>query len=291
MSRRKFFDRFMVDNENGRNLKLMRLSDAEYRALLAGVWPIASKADVRGTFMVGGTPATAEDVVHQSPKTTKRAAMSLLAKLRDMGMLEFDDELGGEWVHDWDTLNPAPKADPTNAKRQAEWRSRNAASNGTDNAINNGPRNGEVTPTEVKKRKKEDPPKPPQGGRVTFARKPVPKATLELAEQLLDEFNTKAGTHYGAYTAQGQPSEDLRRILGALIGATPPLTFDEGQRIIRWRLAAPERFWQGKPHTGVVFGPGVFSSNRENATATTGVDDLDAMAARTEQRLAREAAA
>ena len=131
MSPRKFFDRFMADNENGRNLKLMRLSDAEYRAFFAGVLPIASKADIRGSFMVGKAPATAEDICNQSPKTTAKAARTTLEKLRAMGMLEFDDELGGEWVHDFDELNPSPKSDPSNAQRQAAWRARNAARNGS----------------------------------------------------------------------------------------------------------------------------------------------------------------
>lgn len=131
------FSCFMADVENGRNLKLMRLTDAEYRAFMGGVLPIAAKADIRGTFMVGRTPATAEDVCNQSPKTSKRAAESLLRKMREMGMLDLDPALGAEWVHDFGEMNPEPKRDRSNAERQARWRARNAARNGT------------VTPPEV----------------------------------------------------------------------------------------------------------------------------------------------
>jgi len=123
------FNCFMADVENGRNLKLMRLTDAEYRAFMGGVLPIAAKAEVRGTFTVGRTPATAEDVCNQSPKTSKRAAESLLRKMREMGMLDTDDALGVEWVHDFGELNPEPKRDRSNAARQAKWRARNAARN------------------------------------------------------------------------------------------------------------------------------------------------------------------
>lgn len=132
---RKRFDRFMVANNNGRNLKLARLTDAEFRGLIQGVWPIASEASPRGAFMVGKVPATDADVVFMAPSVSRRTARSLLEKLRELGMLEHDDELGGEWVHDFDVFNPTPKSDPTNAERQARFRERNAQSNGVTRPV------------------------------------------------------------------------------------------------------------------------------------------------------------
>lgn len=111
------------------------------------------------------------------------------------------------------------------------------------------------------------PPTPPTGGNednvVMFDRRRVPAPRLELAERILAEFNQQAGTGYSAYTGRGRPSEDLKRIISALTDAQPPLDFDEAQRVIAWRLRDP--FWEGRPHTGVVFGPKVFAANRESA--------------------------
>lgn len=149
---RKQFDRFMVANDNGRNLKLARFTDGEFRALIQGILPIASEATPRGSFMVGGQAATADDVTFLAPKVSKRTAQRAIDRMRSLGMLEFDDEIGGEWIHDWDLLNPAPKTDRTNAERQRRFRERR---NAESNAVTQGVTNADVTPPEVKKGKKE----------------------------------------------------------------------------------------------------------------------------------------
>lgn len=100
---------------------------------------------------------------------------------------------------------------------------------------------------------------------VRFDGKTVPRQRLELAEAILGEFNRQAGTGYGAYTGRGHPSEDLKRIIGALTDARPPVTFDEAKRIIAWALKNP--FWEGRPSAGVVFGPKVFPATRESAAS------------------------
>ena len=112
-------------------------------------------------------------------------------------------------------------------------------------------------------------PLPPEGEkRVTFDRKPVPPARLALAERVLAEFNRQAGTSYGAFTGRGRPSEDLKRIIGALTDAVPPLEFEEAREVIRLALANPKPYWDGKPHTGVVFGPKVIGGLREQSKRT-----------------------
>ena len=146
MSPRKHFTRFMVANDNGRNLKWARFTDAEFRALIQGILPIASQADPRGAFMVGTQPATAEDVAFLAPRVSKRTAQKAIDRMRELGMLEHDDEIGGEWVHDWDLLNPAPKQDSTNADRQRRFRDRQKA---LRNAVTDGVTDRDVTPPEV----------------------------------------------------------------------------------------------------------------------------------------------
>ena len=279
MSRRDRFDRFMADVRNGTNFKLAPLSHAHYRAFFSAVVPIAALSKVRGAFMVNGEPATAEHMRLMAPTLTLAECKAALNVFRESGMLEYDPELGGEWVHDFEDWNPQPKMDATAAERQRKHRDKQRK-----NAVSRPPvtemsrvtdRDGhaEITPTEVEV-EVEVPRNAPRGeneqGRViTFRRRPVTADNRTLAEAILAEFNEQAGTNYGAYTGDGRASEDLKRILGAIHDSAPPLTLAEAKRVIHWRLTAPRPFWQGRPHTGVVFGPNVFPSNRESAINPT----------------------
>jgi hypothetical protein len=69
-------------------------------------------------------------------------AKATLEQMRELDMLEFDENEGLERVHDWDDWNPKPKEDRTNAERQRRWRERR-------NAARNAVTNGVVTPSEV----------------------------------------------------------------------------------------------------------------------------------------------
>lgn len=117
MSRGKF-DRIMYMVEIASNAKVGRLSDTEFRCMLTGVWPLAAKSPIRGCLLVGDLEVEPADVARQGRCSTAVAGRTL-KKMRDLGMLERDDELGCERVHDWDEINPAPKTDPNAARRQA----------------------------------------------------------------------------------------------------------------------------------------------------------------------------
>lgn len=221
MSRK--FDRFMVATDNGRNLKLSKLTDAEFRALVQGIWPIASIANPRGAFMVGNQPATADDVVFMAPKVSKRAATSCIEKLRALGMLEHDEEIGGEWVHDWDLVNPAPKADRTNAERQARYRAKNAERNATGNAVTDGP----VTPPEVRRGSRNNPPSPPRGERpgnaLNLGDTPPPPVPSSGRKRDQDDYEQTLAAWSGL--AVPEASEHYR-----LAGARHALSVIDGQR-------------------------------------------------------------
>jgi hypothetical protein len=263
------FDRFMVDVEVGRNLKLGRLKPAERWVYVAGVLPIAAKSEIRGALMVGTTRATDADVARQAD-VTPAVARAALKHLRDLGMLEHDRTLGAEWVHDFEVYNPEPKQDKTAAERAKRYRERQAAKRDVtapshrDGRDANGVRHGDVTPPEVEggRRKKEEPPNPPDGGSVKFNGRVVPAERLALAVDLLAEFNRQAGTEYGPFTGDGKLSDSLKRIVGSLTRHP-----DEPRQ--RWMNGLTARmrdpFWQGKPGTGVVFGPGVDEQTLANA--------------------------
>lgn len=150
MSPREKFDRFMADVRNGTNFKIASLSHAHYRAFFSAVLPIAAVSDVRGAFMVNDQPATVDHMRIMAPTLTVTECKSALDVFREAGLLEHDDDLGGEWVHDFEEWNPEPKHDRTNADRQQRYRerqkaSRNATRNGARNAASNVTRNGPVT--------------------------------------------------------------------------------------------------------------------------------------------------
>lgn len=121
LSPREKFDRFMVAVELASNPKIGRLTDAEFRCLLSGVWALAAKARPRGALRVAGLPADANDIAHQSRQTVA-VARRTLDKLRSLGMVEHDPELGCEVVHDWDDINPSPK--PSESKEAQRERKR-----------------------------------------------------------------------------------------------------------------------------------------------------------------------
>lgn len=129
MSPRKF-DRYMVQLGIGRNRKLLPLTDSEFRAHIAGVLAIAAQADPRGYLLIGTEEATPTEVANEAGgKATPRVAAAAIEKLKARGVLEWDQDQGAWHVHDWEELNPAPRHDPTAAKRQAARR-RNDARHG-----------------------------------------------------------------------------------------------------------------------------------------------------------------
>lgn len=122
MSRRAF-DRFMVDIEIGHNLKLVNLTDSEWRAHVGGILPIAAKSPIRGRLLIGDSRAEPVHVAHQAGVKPK-AAESAMVKLRKVGVLIHDDEFDCERVHDFEAYNPPPKTDKTAAERQQRRRDR-----------------------------------------------------------------------------------------------------------------------------------------------------------------------
>lgn len=136
--RRGAFDRMMIEVELEANPKIGRLDNAQYRCLISGVWALAAKATPRGYLVAAGEPIAPEDVARQA-RCSVTVARKTLAALRQMDMIEMDDELGVEFVHDWWEMNPDPKKpDPTGAERQRRWRERMKARNGSRNALRNG---------------------------------------------------------------------------------------------------------------------------------------------------------
>jgi hypothetical protein len=139
MSRRKF-DRYMVVAGAGNHVKFARLTDGERCAHFLGVLSIAAQAPIRGCLLVGDQEAEAVEIAHEA-RVAEKVALSALAKLKAIGVLERDDDLGCWRVHDWDDVNPAPKEDATAAERSKRYRDKRKARDA------NGAVTDTVTPT------------------------------------------------------------------------------------------------------------------------------------------------
>lgn len=159
------FDRFMVQVDIGTNRKLRRLPPAQRWAYVAGVLPLAAQSPLRGALLItDGEPVTAEDVAEEA--TVRLCdARACLDALRKLGMLE-RDELGVEWVHDWDRHNPEPKpSDSPQATRERKRKQRERQKVTTGHAQVTRDMPECHAPEEEGEEKKKTPPIPPRGGR------------------------------------------------------------------------------------------------------------------------------
>lgn len=107
--------------------------------------------------------------------------------------------------------------------------------------------------------------------KLRFNGKVVDESALQMAEDVLAEFNRQAdpARPKALLTGAGELSEAGKRIYGRVI-AYPDLKLEEYADIIRRTLAS--RWWkEGPPTVGVVFGPKVFDENmtRPEAGAPT----------------------
>lgn len=120
------FDKYFVVLGAGTNGKFAHLNDAEFRAHIVGVLAIAATASIRGCLLVGELEAEPCHVATIAGVKEKDAE-TCLAKLKAVGVLIRDDDLGCWRVHDWEEVNPPPKTDNTANERQQRRRAKIAA--------------------------------------------------------------------------------------------------------------------------------------------------------------------
>jgi hypothetical protein len=88
---------------------------------------------------------------------------------------------------------------------------------------------------------------------VMFAGQPVGRPLVDDAVKALAYFCERTGRRVRPFTARGQASDSLRRIIGAMVSY--PETRILAKRMVDVALA--DQWWKGVPTVGVVFGPGV----------------------------------
>lgn len=204
------FDSILVRAEVGGNRKLRRFTPEQRWCVVAGVWCLAAKSPVRGYLLVAeNVPVEVDDVAEQAGVKVA-TARSTLQKMRELGMLERDEELGVEHIHDWHTHQPEPKSSETpeawrerKRRQRARERNGNVPSDVTRDSHDES-RSGHAGKSHPLKRREEkrrkDPPNPPKGGR----RREQEKFEGEIRKWTADEF-------------PDLPLEDaVRNVIGAL---------------------------------------------------------------------------
>jgi hypothetical protein len=128
MSPRRF-DAVLVSIDIGASRTMRRLTVGERWTFVAGVLALAAKSPTRGALLIAaGEPVSTEDIAEQAG-VTKAVAKSTLDKLSRLDVLEWDDELGGLIVVNWNDYQREPKAsDSREAWRERKQRERDKAS-------------------------------------------------------------------------------------------------------------------------------------------------------------------
>jgi hypothetical protein len=163
------YDSFLITTNLGANRKIRRLSPAERWCAVHGVWAIAAESPVRGYLWIAqGQPAVEKDYAELAGVTVA-VAKSTVRKMRELGMLERDEE-GVEYVHDWhDHQRPPKPSDAPEATRERQRRSRLSRKSHSDVTRDTVPGHADVTISPpyppLKGKGREDPPSPPKGGR------------------------------------------------------------------------------------------------------------------------------
>lgn len=224
------FDRYMLDVEAGRNLKLSRLKDGERLAFFVGILPIAAKSPIRGRLLVGELPAEPRDVALQA-SVSERVARNAMGRLRDLGVLLADDEYQCERVREFEEWNPPPKKDTTAAERQAKRRAKLAAERDVTDESRRDDRDchGKVTPTEVEEKEL------PSGSSSSELAKASPDQ-LRLCRLLADLIRQ----HDSKFKSNPESTSWLRPM--RLLLADRDSDAGEIERVIRWAQA--DEFWQ-----------------------------------------------
>jgi 5-methylcytosine-specific restriction endonuclease McrA len=118
------FDSILVSIDIGASRTIRRLNVGERWTFIAGVLALAAKSPVRGALLIAlREPVSLDDIAEQAG-VTKAVAKSAVDKLVRLDVLEWDDELNGLIVVNWDRYQVEPKKDPTAADRMKRYRAR-----------------------------------------------------------------------------------------------------------------------------------------------------------------------
>lgn len=164
------FDSILLRVEIGASRKLRRFTPEQRWCVVAGVWALAAKSPLRGYLLVAeNVPVEVDDVAEQAG-VKPAIARAALAKMRELGMLETDNEAGAEHVHDWHQHQREPKqSESREAWRERKRRQREEGRDGHAVVTGNVPRDirdmSHPTREEKRREEKERPPLPPEGGR------------------------------------------------------------------------------------------------------------------------------
>lgn len=165
----KGFDSLLITTNLAANRKFGRLTVPERWCAVHGVWAIAAESPIRGYLLIAADEAAVERDYAKQADVSLAVARSTVSKMRRLGMIEADEEMGAECIHDWHEHQPEPSrpSDSREAWRTRKRKSRMSRVTVTDVTAKTrdkrGTSRGEVEVEEEVENN--SPPSPPVGGR------------------------------------------------------------------------------------------------------------------------------
>jgi hypothetical protein len=114
------FDSVLVSIDIGASRTIRRLNVGERWTFIAGVLALAAKSPIRGALLIAlQEPVSLDDIAEQAG-VTKAVAKGAVDKLIRLDVLEWDNELNGLIVVNWNDYQREPKASDS----RAAWKAR-----------------------------------------------------------------------------------------------------------------------------------------------------------------------
>jgi hypothetical protein len=166
----KGFDSLLITTNLAANRKFGRLTVPERWCAVHGVWAIAAESPIRGYLLIAADEAAVERDYAKQADVSLAIARSTVRKMRQLGMLEMDDDMGVENVHDWHEHQQEPKpSESREAWKKRKRDSRAKKSRCPDDVTRDTPplsRGCHTPEVEVEVEvENNSPPSPPVGGR------------------------------------------------------------------------------------------------------------------------------
>lgn len=203
------YDSILVYAKLGSDRKFRRLTPAERWCALAGVWAIAAQSPIRGYLLITeDEPASEQDYATEA-NVTLAVARATVKKMRSLKMIERDEEMRAEHVHDWHEHQKDPKpSDSKEAWRQRKRRQRAGETPSHADVPRDTRDLSRESPDPLREEKKRElPPNPPTGGR---------KRDRDLYEKQIKAWVAEHFPNHPERTAIGL----VEHAMGELVGAS-----------------------------------------------------------------------
>jgi hypothetical protein len=149
------YDSILVATTVGGNRKLRRMRPEHRWTVIAGVWALAGESPIRGYLLITEQEHVSDQDIAERAGVTLKVVRATLTQMRALAMLEWDENIRAEHVHDWHEHQPDPRpSDTREAWRDRKRRQRDKSRAGHDDVTRDG--HDDVPPPKKKVRTTEE---------------------------------------------------------------------------------------------------------------------------------------